>query len=518
MWSVRPLVVFVVGVAACAAWQPRRRGPSAAQLAPLPTIAIDAGPLGPLALEPGLALAPAEVSRSRNALLEGRYLDQARIDADLAVFEAVIATYLPAQPGDLQRHEQARAAVRDLHRLAPYSIASVTSGLRSAAADLDVCVMFAGTVAPCWGERPARPRASAASPFAVGQAGPGIGLLVVRDLRRADDPAWRDFATAAAALATAPGLVIDLREAIGADPRPLLSWVATLAGPGALAPLRAIERPAGADVDVAAYRAHFTDRGRDEAVWRGLVATASADLAVPAPPRPTRPIHVVVGPGCESACELVTRVLEAYAGALVTGGVGRLGRLGRDEPALRIAPHSQAGFYVFATRYLLDQAIEAATGPSDAWHVARAGDPDPRRPDGSDGDEAPADPHLAFAVRDVQQRIATPAGWPRCDQLSSVVPADEGRVRGTNFLAPGVCSDPTRTLVHADVPLSALRRFLSTCTVPVEVYPYGAGVFLVHAPRAPSAGLVAQIGASALIDRVEVECTHERGLDHTTGR
>ena len=79
MWSVRPLVVFVVGVAACAAWQPRRRGPSAAQLAPLPTIAIEAGPLGPLALGPRRFAGGFALGLARDA-------DPAEVDAQVAAW------------------------------------------------------------------------------------------------------------------------------------------------------------------------------------------------------------------------------------------------------------------------------------------------------------------------------------------------------------------------------------------------------------------------------------------------
>ena len=494
-----PLRLLVVALAACShPWRP-----TADQLAPLPAPPVTGErTIGPLALRArGPESSHPEVQAAR-ARAESHYLDRERVHAETTTFLAFVdAFYQPLTPETKIGFDIAHHELGMLETIAPYSIYGVALAYAKSTERLHLCIYDAGMTGTCDRDQHPRPRTTHAL-FEIGELAPGIGSLVLHDLGDASDPSWASFAEATRALAHERGLVIDLRDAPGADPRALLPWVGALTGGRGLAPLRAIERPADADRFVAAYRARFTDSGRDPAIWRALLATGE-----PAAPstaaRTDMPIAIVVGRYCESACELVSRVLETYAGATVIGGVGYSGRLARDEPAMFVLPYSQTSVFFHATRYLLDAEIEAATGPTEEWD-ALGGDPIEERASPLPA-AYPVTDHLTSAIRDVAQRLAQPGGWPRCDTLAPVDLAGSDKLRAVGWL--GHCTSGTQDIaVITAVPHSVLQRFLATCPAQVTAYTQFPGRFTLQISGTPTADLLAHIAASELVRYVEVSC------------
>jgi hypothetical protein len=502
---------MLVAIAACGMSQrPWRATP--AQMAPLPQMSANASStIGPLALEAGAASTSWKDILEARRITEDHYLDRKRIHEETTTFLTFIERfYRPLTPETRMGFDQAHRDLSRLENLAPYSVWNVTLAFQQSTQRLHLCIHNAGVTAPCERERKPEPAREVTSVFEVGEAAPGIGLLTVRDLHAGRDDAWRTFAGAAKVLSARRGLVIDMRGAAGDDPRPLLAWAAALSGRKALRPLQSIERPPGADTYVDAYEQRYTDRGRDRAVWDAFVAEGDA------PPvsgtKTKQPIAIVVGPHCESACELIARVLETYAGAVVIGGVAHAGRLARDEPAMFVLPHSQTSVYFHATRYLLSPEIEAATGPTEEWRALGGDGPDPvmnpKLP-------YPATDHMTFAVQDVTKRLESPGGWPRCD--ATPVPAqiaDGTKLQGISYLTSGFpCEAGYSVTIWSPAPASALRRFLSTCSTGVDVSSFVPGHFYVRAPAKPSPALLAQIAASELVTRVGVECEQQSEIE-----
>jgi hypothetical protein len=485
---------------------------TAAQMAPLPPLDPHVtSKFGPLALEPGAAQPSWPDIGVARQITEDHYLDRARIHEEATTFVKFVDTFFqPLTPETKIGFEQVHQSMATLENLAPYSVYSVTLAYQQSSERLHLCILNAGVMGSCTREHAGTALVRVPEPispaFEIGEAASGIARLAIHDLRDADDPAWRGFASATRALAKARGIVIDLRGAVGSDPRAVLPWIAELTGGGPIKPLRAIERPDAAAEYVAAYRARFADRGRDPTIWSALVGEGSGPRRV----RPKQPIALIVGHQCESACELVARVLETYAGAIVIGGVvSPAGRLARDEPAMFVLPHSQTSVYFHATRYLLAADIEAATGPTEEWHAI-----------GGDGVDDPATrpkpPYpvmdfTAFAIRDITQRLAHPDGWPRCDSLPvPATPADTAKLHGLTYLANGrVCPVGYQIMIESEVPGTALGRFLSTCTPRAELSGYVPGLYSLRSPQKPTAALLSQIAASELVKTVTVDCQPE---------
>lgn len=488
-------IAIVAAVASCGGrWQP-----TSAQLAPMPALSPSVvTTIGPLAVEARPAeTAWADILKARR-IAEDHYLDAPRIHAETTAFLALVdELYRPSPQENRLGFDEAHRLVPLLERLAPYSVYSVTLGFGQSTARLKLCIENAGVMASCYQER-AAPRRPPASAFEIGEAAPGIAVLTIHDLTDANQPAWRDFARAARPLASARGLIVDLRDAAGSDPRALLPWLAELTGRRELKPLRAIVRAASADRYVADYKARFTDRGRDAAIWKDLVGPESPRRV--AATKPPAPIAVLVGRHCHSACELVARTLAAYAGATVIGGVTHNGRLTRDEPAMMVLPHSQTTIYFHATRYLLAADIEAATGPTDEWSALTS---DPVDEPSATGRFPVAD-RMTFALREVSYRIEHPEGWPRCDALPAT--AGEGpKLRNASLIGSAMCDHGYRILLLTDVPESALRRFLATCPVGVDVMALFPGGFYLRLPT-PTPELLSRIAASELVGSIEVDC------------
>ncbi|MBX3156799.1 MAG: hypothetical protein KF773_12405 [Deltaproteobacteria bacterium] len=489
------VLLLLLAAAACSeTYRPLRPTPD--QLEPLEGIDPRASsPIGPLALEPGAATTPLGDAALARGIARERYLDSARIRDVTDTFLGLVDTF--ASPGTPEMQAAFEEAHRYLGRASPSSIFHVTESFTSYAYRLGFCIHDAGVTAPChykW-----QPRTLTSPVFEVRTSNTDIAVLAIHDLGNAADPAWTEFPTIAKKLSAARGLVLDLRHAAGADPRPLLPWLRELTGRPDLAPLRAIERPMAADIYTRFYNERYTDRGRDPAVWRALVGPPAAP---PSPPPARRPIEVLVGRHCESACELVARVLEAYAGAVVVGGTPQHGRLGRDEPAMATLPHTHATVYFYATRYLLAADIEAATGPTDAWHL-------------SDSVEEPQPPsrsldYMTWAIRDVAQRIAHPAGWPRCNAKPVAVQSGP-KLIGLSSLGRKACRSRARIEVFSDVPTSALERYLSTCAPKPQLHSGYAGTFRLSETTPPS--VLAQIAASELVHMVLIDCVDVGTVD-----
>ncbi len=205
-----------------------------------------------------------------------------------------------------------------------------------------------------------------------------------------------------------------------------------------------------------------------------------------APPRGTptsQPIAVARRPPLrEAACELAARTLVAYAGATLFGGVVKGPRLGRDEPAMVRLPHSKVDVYFLATTYLLDDAIEAATGPTTPWFPL----------DGPDGDPT------AYAVRDVQTRLA--GGWPRCDSFPTTPPpALAAKVSGSPAMCPRVDIS-----IFSDAPPSLLQRYVDTCAGKLRVAGLIPKRFTLTG--SPSPDVLVQLAQGELVTRVSVQC------------
>lgn len=493
-------IAIVVAVASCGArWQP-----TSAQLAPMPALSPGVvTTVGPLAVE----ARPAETSWAdtlkARRIAEDHYLDAPRIHAETTAFLALVdELYRPSPRENRLGFDEAHRLVPLLDQLAPYSAYSVTFAFGQSTARLHLCIESAGVMASCYQER--APRSPPASAFEIGEAAPGIAVLTIHDLTDANQPAWRDFSRAARPLASARGLIVDLRDAAGSDPRALLPWLAELTGRRELKPLRAIVRAASADRYIADYNARFADRGRDAAIWKDLVGPGSPTQV--AATKPPAPIAILVGRHCHSACELVARTLAAYAGATVIGGVTHNGRLARDEPAMMVLPHSQTTIYFHATRYLLAADIEAATGPTDEWS-ALASDP-VDEPSGTD--RYPVADRMTFAIREVSYRIEHPEGWPRCDALPAT--AVGPKLRSASLIASAMCDRGYRILLLTDVPESALRRFLATCPVGVDVMQLFPGGFTLRL-SAPTPELLARIAASELVGIIQVDCEPQYNLN-----
>ena len=446
-----------------------------AQLAPIaPRPAPATRTIGPLALHGGAPQTSWPAQQAARRLADDHYLDRARIHAEATEFLAFVETfYPPLTPATKLGVDRVRSSMSTLERLDPYSVFSVALAYQQSSEPLNLCILGVDLMWAC--VRDATP-VQARPPFEIGEAAPGIATLTIRDLSNADAPAWRGFADAVRPLASARAVILDLREATGSDPRALLPWVSELTGDVG-APLRAIERPPTADRFVASYAARFTDGGRDPALWRTLLAPLAAGS------HRTQPLEVIVGAGCESACELIARLLEAHAGATLLGGVRTSGRLARDEPAMFVLPHSQTQVYFHATRYVLSTAIEAATGPSDAWHALSW----------DDVDEPVPGSYVAFAVRDLTRRLA--GGWPRCDALPE---------RDVASTAIG-CEDGRTIVVTSDAPPSAMRRLLATCGgPPVEIGYMMPGRYRLASTTSPQA--LRHLASSELVQAVRVSC------------
>ncbi|MFN0250576.1 MAG: S41 family peptidase [Kofleriaceae bacterium] len=427
-----------------------------------------------------------------------RRLSKQEIIDDVAALAKVIGLYF------VPRTEEHRAGVQHLtdlgrlHQLAPYSVDSVLNAFYHPAGRLEYCVRAAGLPRQCDVDFVAR-SPSTLPPFEVGVLPSKLVRLVVRDLSDGANPAWATLAGELAKVANAPGIIVDMRGAFGGDPRPLLPWLKTITGRPDLAPLREIRRPAQLDPYVAAYDARYLKEGRDRAHWTPLVGPARTGPTV------KTPIAVLVGRHCESACELVARVLETYANAIVIGGVGRSGRLDRDEPAMVTLPSSKAEIYFHAAEYLLATDIEAKTGPTNEWWLRRRAEP-------VDYDGT------AIAERELLRQIASPApvscaGFVAYKDRKRFPEPLRKKIHASFALEDTHCTPSQRSVhVRAKVSLHTLRRLVESCG--------GNGAYVGRERDSAFSfsvvvgiELVSKLAQSNLVDEVYVQCSQPPELD-----
>ncbi len=466
---------------------------------PYVTDTLPAGPktFGPLSLAGKVPETSWSLRKQQMRANDARKIDRAGIRADVAAFESIVDTfYVPHTREQQEFVRYAHEHDKLLERLAPYSVASLAGAFRSAGQRLELCVRPPNEMWHCDPSAPIKPPPHK-SPYTIGGTTPDIAVWRINDLSNAADPGWGGLPKSLALLASSRAIVLDMRHASGGDPRALVPWLEEVTGRVPLRPLREIRRPAIADAYVAAYEARFVAEGRDPALWRPLVGTMPA-----AGTRGwTQPIAIVIGPHCESACELVTRVLETYADAIVLGDARRFGRLVRDEPALATLPSSKVDVYFHATEYLLAPEIEARTGPTHAWR-AIGGDPD-------DDTLVPA------AVRELELRLANPSGWPaRCDAITpyatqaAMPAAAHSKISSEQLLDRTFCPDGHHIDVYTSLPLTTLRRFLATCSRPLEVTRWFAGQYSLGQLTRGDYRVLSQVAQSELIDRILIECEH----------
>lgn len=485
------LQALLCAAAACSSSPYVRQGPTVSSIPapPLPTVRTE----GPLSLKAKVPETPWSRRQQLMRQADSLYLDRAALHEDGRRFLQLVAELIPTPPTPelATGVEIARRDMALIEKLAPYSLDAVSSTFISNSR-LPLCARPPGQMWHCWTDLVV-PSPASGPPFELVEPAPGILKLVIRDLANASDPAWTSFPAALDRIASARGIVLDLRDAAGADPRPLVPLLEQLTRRAPFRPLRAIRRPAELDPYVADYARRFLDGPRDRDVWAGLVGTMPPARAKASAP----PLAVVVGRGCGAACELAARSLVTYAGATLFGDVQRAGRLERDEPALLVLPRSKIEIYFQATEYLLDEAIERATGPTAGWWQ--------RLGESYRGDLA------TFAVHELEQRVAGRPP-PRCDSYPGYASADQlPPALRTKLRNAGTLGDSCRLSIRlkASAPLSAMLRFGATCTPPIRIF----GSFgMFHVSNALKLPELSRLAGSDLVERIEIDCEHEDRL------
>lgn len=433
----------------CCAPQPLSAQPVPA-VSPTPQSPTLYGPLSTTARVAESSQFERQQTRQRNEMLR---LTEDQIHDDLMLLTRVMDLFFVARTPEQEIALTVRKqTIPLLEGLAPYSIESTYQGISSLGQRVPFCTRPPGEVFHC--DPYFQPHPPAAAPYEVKMLSAKIGMLVIRDLSDSTNPAWAKFAADVAPLASAAGLVIDLRTAWGSDPRSLVPWLEQLTGRAPLAALREIRRAPQLTPYVDAYRARYRADARDPAVWATLVGTPAQTR-----PRTAPQIAVMIGRHCESACELATRLLETYARATVLGNPGSSGRLGYDEPALLELPRSKIMVYFYATEYLLSADIEAATGPTAEWHQRRGWlfDSDP----------------TALAIREVERRIKRPRWPPSCvglqgyETVAALPLAVRKKIHNAYLLKPGMCTERSGITIgiKADVSLDTMRKLTTSCGI-----------------------------------------------------
>lgn len=457
---------------------------------PPPTVRTE----GPLSQKAQVPETPALVRHELSERARSLYLDGAALQEDSRAFLSLVEKLFvaPPTPELATRVQHARRDTQARAWRAPASLDSIFLTFLGAAEGLPLCARPPGDLWHCFG-KPITPPPPGGPPFELSEPAPGIAKLVIRDLTNAADPAWASFAAALDQLASARGLVLDLRHATGADPRPLVPLLERLTGRAPFQPLRAIHRRPELEPYIADYASRFMAEARDRAAWEGLVGAMPPSSTA----TPVLPISVIVGDGCGAACELAARSLMAYAGATLFGRVQQTGRLERDDPARLVLPRSKVELYFLATEYLLDATIERVTGPTAQW--------------GQRVEERSQLDLATFAARELEQHLAGKR-QPRCDAFASHTDPDrlptqlQRKLRHPHWLGR---SCRHRIRVQTTAPLSAVRRFAATCTPPISLRDMSDGFLVQGAATLPG---LSQLVQGGLIERIDIDCWQEERL------
>lgn len=218
----------------------------------------------------------------------------------------------------------------------------------------------------------------------------------------------------------------------------------------------------------------------------------------------------MLGSQCESACELVSRVLQTYASATVIGSIKtRVGRLDRDAPAVLTLPASKTDVYFLAHQYLLSKEIEKVTGPTASWNA------------GSRDAESGL---VAYAVKELKERASRKKAWPKdCRSLRDYPSpsAMPGRYRKKihNYSSFDFCAEQQgvdlSVRLRSKAPASVLQRIASTCGIPsLTVSRNPTGGHLLSADSAKNrARAIIRLAQSAVVDHIYVRCEPRPTLD-----
>lgn len=418
--------------------------------------------------------------------------------ADLAIVDELITQWSDLDP------KAARDAHLVLARLGNRaSVADFANTITSATKFFDGCVRPFADVTPCG---PAVPRGELARAPAISLEHDGeVAVLTVRDFDRVTASAGRDSDAKGQGyeifdptqLGSAKAVVLDLTAARGGRVAWILPWLETLAGAPWRKPLRAAVTVARAAQDVSAYRRRFLpDTARDLEEWAALVDSANQPARLRAVVKHPIPIEILVDRGCESACELVTRMLETYAGARVYGAAAaNRGRLVADNPARIVLPRSKITIYYYATRYELAPAIVDATGPTAGW-ATRAENP----------------PGIEFAIGDAVRWLSHPE--VDCGSLPALTREQLSRLDTFEDRAFGA----TRGTVMVTTSLSvyALRRIARRCGWPRDVDVrggYGRNGYVLHSESLPEVAALSRLAQYPGVTKVRAERIPEYRLD-----
>ena len=451
--------------------------------------------LGPLSISQTVAKTqPQERRRARQRNRLAR-IGTTGVGQDYAQLQFVMGRYLnPRNPEDRVLLDRMRGAVHRTKSLAPAAVSN-SAGIASALTAVGLCARPPGLMWHCHPNFAsfARPEPRPKMPYRLEISG-AIAQLTLNDLSNAADPAWAKFAAVVAQLARSKGIVLDLRRARGSDPRPLIPWLEQMTGRKPLAPLRRARRPPELAKYIREYGNRYRTESRNAKVWKALVATRRS-IAKSRPSR--KPIVIVVGKQCESACELVVRVLETYTGASVVGGVNKkFGRLYRDDPALLTLAHSKVRIFFWATEFLLSSEIESKTGPTHAWSspsgVSASGD-------------------LAYAKNELRWRLRTGDKGPRpCHSFRAYATIAAMPIQYRRKILGYLwrCSRP-RSLsysLYSDVPQNVLNKFMKTCRPRTWVTSFEPGTYQVGAANFHFS-TISQWAQSPMIKEIRLRCS-----------
>jgi hypothetical protein len=166
-----------------------------------------------------------------------------------------------------------------------------------------------------------------------------------------------------------------------------------------------------------------------------------------------------------------------------------------------VLPHSKLVVSFFATTYRLAAEIERATGATELWSRRRLDD-------GEDLHD--------FALRDADRQLH--GGWPRCDAQpwiatpERVPPALRAKLAGAEGWT--TCKGEVNVVVIANAPDSAAKELVGSCGLAdLRVMRASGPAFQVSRGSAIPFGVIAQLAASPLVDRVVVRCTRRVVLD-----
>lgn len=342
--------------------------------------------------------------------------------------------------------------------------------------------------------------------FLLDDAQQSVPVLAIRRFASPDDPGWNGLDGASETLLDAPAVLLDLRGATGDDPRAVWPLVETWTGGRPLAPLHAIVRRGAAMPDTL-RRDYLASGGRPERsqeIWRSLVGPAP-----PLPPGdglPDRSITVLVGPGCESACQLVAHTLETYARAGVVGDVNREPSLVLGGMARVVLPGSGIEVSFPTTAYLPHRGRARHEREAVDWHVpwrekpARDALPDARK-----GLEHAVALHRRLA-RWAHEEPTACSLLPTRSSWHDLPPAVRRRMS-----SPWAAGEPHTITVYLELPLDRASAYVGGCPG-IEVRSGHANYFGAMSSvevRAKDYASLSRLGFSDVVSVVSIDRHHE---------